>query len=129
MTLENVWRGSGDIGAMLATCWGLSQIDSAQNRIYIQNVKACDFQSCEPFIIKGRPSINESGYFELTEPPGLAESLSNYKSQGGRPEVADKENKAAEAKRLQAQGMSVRDIGKQLQVGKSTAERWVKAGQ
>jgi hypothetical protein len=40
MTLENVLRGSGDIGAMLATCWGLSQIDSSSTRIYIQNVKA-----------------------------------------------------------------------------------------
>jgi len=26
MTLENVLQGSGDIGAMLATCWGLSQM-------------------------------------------------------------------------------------------------------
>ena len=35
MTLENVLRGSGDIGAMLCTAWGLEQIDAATNSIYI----------------------------------------------------------------------------------------------
>ncbi len=72
MTLENVLRGSGDIGAMLATCWGLCQIDAEKNRIYVQNVKPRDFLPCEPFIIQGRPSLNQTGYFELTDPPGFA---------------------------------------------------------
>jgi RecA-family ATPase len=75
MTLENVLRGSGDIGAMLATCWGLSQIDAASTRIFVQNVKARDFCPCEPFIIQGRPTIDQTGYFELTEPPGFAPLL------------------------------------------------------
>jgi hypothetical protein len=75
MTLENVLRGSGDIGAMLATCWGLSQIDATSTRVFVQNVKARDFAPCEPFIIQGRPSINETGYFELTNPPGFAGTL------------------------------------------------------
>jgi hypothetical protein len=66
MTLENVLRGSGDIGAMLCTAWGLSQVDSAATRIYVQNVKARDFLPCAPFIVQGRPSINETGFFDLT---------------------------------------------------------------
>src|SRR5262249_54762345 len=72
MSRENVLRGSGDIGAMLATCWGLSQIDANSTRIYVQNVKARDFQPCEPFIIQGRPSIDATGYFELPTPSGFA---------------------------------------------------------
>jgi hypothetical protein len=49
--VENVLRGSGDIGAILVTCGGLSQIDAASNRNFAQNVKARDFFPCEPFII------------------------------------------------------------------------------
>jgi hypothetical protein len=29
-----------------------------KNRIYVQNVKARDFQPCEPFIIEGRPQVS-----------------------------------------------------------------------
>jgi hypothetical protein len=43
ITLENVLRGSGDIGAMLSTCWGLRQIDKDKNRIYVANCKPRDF--------------------------------------------------------------------------------------
>jgi len=60
MTLENVLRGSGNIGAMLATRWGLSQIDAASNRIFVQNVKARDFLPCDTFIIQGRPSLDQT---------------------------------------------------------------------
>jgi len=119
MTLENVLRGSGDIGAMLATCWGLSQIDSTSNRIFIQNVKARDFSACEPFIVQGRPSIDQTGYFELTQPPGFAGTLSDNKPQAGRPEIADKDQKIADALRLRNQGMSYRDIGKAIGISKS----------
>jgi hypothetical protein len=28
-------RGSGDIGAMLATAWGINQIDPASNQIFV----------------------------------------------------------------------------------------------
>ncbi len=75
MTLENVLRGSGDIGAMLATCWGLSQIDADATRIFVQNVKARDFLPCQPFIIQGRPSIDAAGYFELPNPPALCRNV------------------------------------------------------
>ncbi|MGH9514192.1 MAG: DnaB-like helicase N-terminal domain-containing protein [Terriglobales bacterium] len=122
MTLENVLRGSGDIGAMLVTCWGLSQIDAPSNRIFVQNVKARDFLPCEPFIIQGRPSIDQCGYFELTHSPSFAGSLSDNKGGNvGRPEIADKEHKIAEAKRLKAQGRSLRDIGSALGISKSKA--------
>ncbi len=125
MSLENILRGTGDIGAMLATCWGIRQIDSEQNRIYVQNVKPRDFLPCEPFIIQGRPSLDATGYFELTEPPGFAGELSDHvsKEKGGRPAIA--EEKVAEAFRLRALGKSYREIGKALSIGKSTVERWL----
>jgi hypothetical protein len=125
MTLENVLRGSGDIGAMLTTCWGLSQVDAAANRIFVQNVKARDFLPCDPFVIQGRPSIDSNGYFDLAEQPGFAGSLSENKSRekGGRPELPDKSNKIAEAHRLKEQGLSYRDIARALEIPKSTVGR------
>lgn len=128
MTLENVLRGSGDIGAMLATCWGLSQVDAASNRIFVQNVKARDFSACEPFIIQGRPSIDETGYFELTNPPGFAGDFSDHKSadrKTGRPVNQHKGEKQAEARRLLDQGLSYREIGRNLGVKVPTLHSWL----
>ena len=125
MTLENVLRGSGDIGAMLATCWGLSQIDAVSNRIFVQNVKARDFSPCEPFIIQGRPSIDQTGYFDLTEPPGFAGALEDRKQSRGRPEVSNKQAKIAEARRMKEEGVSYRQIAKKLDVSVGTVSGWL----
>jgi hypothetical protein len=125
MSLENVLRGSGDIGAMLATCWGLSQVDAGTNRIFVQNVKARDFQPCEPFIIQGRPSIDLTGYFELTEPPGFAGSLAENKPHAGRPELPDKEQKIDEARRMKEAGSSYQRIADTLEISKGTVSKWL----
>lgn len=125
MALENVLRGSGDIGAMLVSCWGLSQIDTTANRIFVQNVKARDFSPCEPFILQGRPSIDQTGFFELTHPPGFAGNLSDNKSKGGRPELPDKDAKIAEARRLKEQGLSHRDIARKLDISTGTVSTWL----
>ena len=126
MTLENVLRGSGDIGAMLVTAWGLKQIDSTANRIYVANVKPRDFQPCEPFIIQGRPSLDQTGYFELTEPPGFAGSLEDHKAQGGRPAIDSA--KMEEAQRLHAEGKSYRQISATLDVSPGTLSKWLGKG-
>lgn len=125
MTLENVLRGSGDIGAMLVTAWGLKQIDAVSNRIFVQNVKPRDFQPCEPFIIQGRPSLDQTGYFEMTDPPGFAGSLSDNQPRVGRPESSDKQDKIAEARRMKDHGKSYRKIAQALGVGKTTVSEWL----
>jgi len=87
MTLEGVLRGSGDVGAMLTTCWGIKQLDADQNIIHVQNVKPRDFQPCGPFQIVGRPFINETGDFRLHKRPGecgsLMEEQESERSLGG----------------------------------------------
>jgi hypothetical protein len=125
MTLENVLRGSGDIGAMLATCWGLSQVDATSNRIFVQNVKARDFSPCEPFVIQGRPSIDAGGFFELTEPPGFAGTLEDHKQSRGRPEIANKDSKIAEARRMKQEGASYRQIARELGISVGTVSAWL----
>jgi hypothetical protein len=129
MTLENVLRGSGDIGAMLATCWGLSQVDADATRIFVQNVKARDFLPCQPFIIQGRPSIDQTGYFELSSPPGFAGTLGENKPQAGRPETPGKSEKVSRALEMKRAGKSYRDIGRELGVSKDTVAKWITEGE
>jgi hypothetical protein len=75
MGLENILRGSGDLGAMLCTCWAIKLIDTTQNIVHIENVKPRDFQPCGPFQIIGRPYIDETGDFKLHKRPGECGSL------------------------------------------------------
>jgi len=88
MTLENILRGSGDVGAMLTTAWGIKQIDAEQNIIHIQNCKPRDFQPCRPFQIIGRPFIEERGDFQLHKQPGECGELADEQTErdkGGAP--------------------------------------------
>lgn len=75
MRLENVLRGSGDIGAMVATAWGIKQVDATQNIVHIENVKPRDFQPPAPFQLIGRPFIDLEGDFTLYQAPGECGSL------------------------------------------------------
>lgn len=131
VTLENILRGSGDLGAMLSCAWGVRQVDAEQNRIYVANAKARDFSACLPFIIQGRPCLDERGSFETLIPPGEAAPLREYlkaenenKDKGGRPAMPDKDTKVRAAGELRAAtNLSVRGIAAKLGISKSTAER------
>lgn len=93
MTLESMIRGSSELGAMLATAWGIRQVDPATNTVQIGNLKARDFDPCQPFQLRGRPAINNTGDFELLFRPGdCPESQSSHS--GGAPQ-AERESKAA----------------------------------
>jgi hypothetical protein len=102
LSLQNVMRGSGDIGAMLSGAWGVYQTDQASNSIYVANLKPRDQDPFEPFVIAGRPFINEKGDFRVTKPPGIVGSLGSelpQKPKGGRqtaPENTDKITYVAE---------------------------------
>lgn len=126
MVLENIVRGSGDLGAMVCAVWGLRQIDAERNRIYVQNVKPRDFQPCAPFVIEGRPHLDNTGHFKMLEPPGTAEELKIYlRNKGGRPSMSDKDAKIEQALALRAEGKSLRDIGKILGVSHTQVDRWL----
>jgi hypothetical protein len=115
MNLENVLRGSGDIGAMLATCWGFSKIDEERSQIYVKCVKDRDFRETpRPFVLEGRPHLDETGKFKMTEFPGKARDYFAIKQQqrgrqGGRPPAYGPE--------------SLREQAKQLGISKSALQR------
>jgi hypothetical protein len=70
MTLENVLRGSGDIGAAADVVYGLKTIDRETNEVQVSCVKARDIELVKPFHIVGRPYIDETGDFLLSVQPG-----------------------------------------------------------
>lgn len=132
MSLENMLRGSGDIGAMLSTCWGLRQVDIEKNRIYIANVKPREFAACEPFIIEGRPHLDVDGYFRMTDPPGFAGSLNQNKTRregesrsSGRASDPAKAQKLVLVRKLHAEGKSSRLIASQVGISYQTVLRWL----
>src|SRR5262249_7793762 len=93
MNLENVLRGSGDIGAMLATCWVLSKIDADKAHAYVACVHDRDFRETpHPFILEARPQLDESGKFKMLKTPGNAPAYASLKQaergrKGGRPQT------------------------------------------
>ena len=73
-TLENALRGSGDIGAAPDSVWVL-QYDSVPNsteakaamRLRVECVKPRDSDPAPPFVIVGKPYINDLGDFRVVE--------------------------------------------------------------
>jgi hypothetical protein len=128
MGLENVLRGSGDIGAGLSTAWGVRQIDPARNQLFIQNIKPRDFVACEPFILEARPHLDIDGQFKMLAAPGEAGELSEHltrRGKAGRPATESKTEKMAEAADLRAQGVSIRETAEKLGVSKSCVSKWL----
>jgi hypothetical protein len=77
MRLENVLRGSGDIGAMACTAWGVKQLDPVANIIHVENIKPRDFEPPGPFQLIGRPFIDDEGDFRIHKSPGTCGPLMN----------------------------------------------------
>jgi hypothetical protein len=77
MSLEGMIRGSSELGAVLSTAWGIKQIDEPSNTLYVQNLKARDFEHCGPFEIIGRPHIDKTGDFQLLKHPDECGSLAD----------------------------------------------------
>ena len=91
MSLENCLRGSGDVGAMVGTAFGIRQIDAAQNIVHIECVKPRDFEPPAPFQLIGRPYIDDEGDFRMYRKPGECGPLEDYlqakNKGGGAPQV------------------------------------------
>jgi hypothetical protein len=89
ITLEGVLRGTGDIGAVFASVFGIKQIDSEKNVLHVECCKSRDFEAPAPFQLIGRPYLDETGDFEMLKPPGvcgkLVEEQPPERDRGGAP--------------------------------------------
>jgi hypothetical protein len=129
MTLENILRGSGDMGAMVSTAWGVRQVDAACTTLYVQNVKPRDFQPCSPFIVEGRPHLDNTGNFLMIKKPGEAGELSDHlprRNQGSRPVITDQNDKLHQAAAMRRGGTSLRAIERAIGIPKSSLARQLK---
>jgi hypothetical protein len=75
MTLENVLRGTGDLGAIADVVWGIQHDGGSENkssqrlgRCSVECVKARDFwPQCDQFRIQLRPHIDQRGKIAMLE--------------------------------------------------------------
>jgi hypothetical protein len=74
MSIENIVRGSSELGAPFATGWGVRQLPG--DIAHIQNIKSRDFEACGALQLLARPSINDTGDFTLHKSPGNCGPLS-----------------------------------------------------
>jgi hypothetical protein len=130
LTLENFLRGSGDIGAMCATCWGVFQTDAKKNELVLKNVKPRDFDPVEEFRIQGRPFLDDKGYFQIINMPGERDPLNpqqerNGNGKVGRPEDPQKAVKFAEAEKRIAAGGTITAVAEELEIPRRTLTRWL----
>lgn len=126
LTLENVLRGSGDLGAMCGTCWGAFQVDEAHCGLYLKPVKTRDFQAPKPLILEGRPSLDKTGLFAVHDE--TASSITGAKTLF-KPEESRNKHQAfvQEARKLQAEGKSLREIATLVGVkSPNTISQWLK---
>ncbi len=116
MDLENVFRGSGDIGANLDAAHAVRVIDDKKVTLQFQCVKPRDFEPCEPFQITARPHIDQSHDLLMTKDPGLCGDLAKEKKTKGQNETAGKikkylrENDAKATHRVKMSGARLYDL-------------------
>jgi hypothetical protein len=127
MTLENMLRGSGDIGAMLSNAYGLRKLDEDTGLVHVECLAGRDLpELVKPFQLRARPHLNDYGSLWMSKKPGEAGALENYiGKKGGRPEDPKKEEKLQMVLDLHQQGKGLREIAKATGIPKSTAERWI----
>ena len=72
MELENVLRGSGDIGAMLSTAYGVRQLDDdrSQTLLHVRCIKPRDIDPPGDFQLEGKPWIDREHDFRMVSKPG-----------------------------------------------------------
>jgi len=123
MTLENILRGSGDIGAMLGAAYGVRMVDREKSLLHIECVKPRDFEPVAPFQIQGRPYIDQSGDFVMTGEPGAVPSLARvFEEQKDSDAVIDP--RYGRACKLFEKGKSVQAVKEALKMRKETVVNW-----
>jgi AAA domain/Homeodomain-like domain len=118
MTLESVLRGTGELGAMVATCFALKMTDSERTRIHVKHVKYRDIDRIGDFALEGKPWIDQTGDLKMVASPGMAVAP-----------TVEKRNKHAEQVRkamtMKTRGHSVADIAGHFGVQERTVFRWL----
>jgi hypothetical protein len=117
MSLESAMRGSGDLGAMIANCYALRQIDRQKGTVFVQCVKRRDGQEVLPFIVEGLE-------LRMTKKPGEAGNIGDYVGKPGPKIDPEKQEKLQLILDLTEQGKSLEEIADRAGVSVATVKRW-----
>jgi len=122
MTLENMLRGSGDLGAMLDVAWGVRQLNRKTTMLHVECLKPRDFEPPAPFVLEGRPHIDETHDFKYAGLAGLLSETAHAAKVAA--EKASPNFKAACI--LFAAGKSQNYVIEELKIHKNTASQYYK---
>lgn len=79
MTLENCFRGSGDIGAIMSAAYGVKMLNKDTVLVQFECLKAKDFEQLLPIQLEARPHIDRTGDLKMTKEPGEAKEVAYEK--------------------------------------------------
>jgi hypothetical protein len=124
----DMFRGSGDITAFCSNGMGVMQIDEQTNTIYVKSLFNRDLpETPPPFVVQGRPFIDESGDFKLVE-ERATKRVGEYRGKGGTPPDSRKQEKLKFLKEKFSLDATGSEMAKALneKFGSTHAERTVK---
>ncbi len=123
MYLENVLRGTGDIGAMISAAYGVRLLDPAEaGVVHVECLKPRDFEGPRPFQLGLKPFLNELGDLAMVKKPGDAGALRDQKGKGGAPKKSTPEQRQLVLK-LKAEGKSEHAIAQVVDLSRSSVRR------
>lgn len=122
MTLENAMRGSGDMGAFLACCWGTKlqdPTDPYKSASYLENLKQRDFES-KPFEV----SCDANGKLTMIGDPAI--NTASLKPRGGFKANKDGKDEVADALIKANPDLSIRKLQELIkESGFSRGVEWI----
>lgn len=125
MTLQNMFRGSGEFGAALTNAYGLCTEEEATTKIRLHPIVSRDLDELLPdMILQGRPYLYETGKFKVVET-----NATPFKGKAGAPGDALKQQKIEFARSVEGSLQEKADAVFQkfgTRHDRSTVSRWLK---
>ncbi len=132
MTLENMFRGSGEYGAALSNAYGLCQTDERTSTLHFHAIVGRDLDELIPdMILQGRPYLSTIGNFKIIDAD--AAPFAGRSNKSGPKEDTDKQLKITFAKSKFDSGCTLQEAtdATNEQFGSkhapSTISRWLKS--
>jgi hypothetical protein len=128
MTLENMFRGSGEYGAALSNAYGLCQTDEKTSTLHFHAIVGRDLDELIPdMILQGRPYLSTIGNFKIVD--NNAEPFSGRSNSKSGPKDPERKEKIEFAKSLDGSLQDIADaVNKKFgtKYVKSTIGEWLK---
>jgi hypothetical protein len=120
MSLQNMFRGSGEFGAALTNAYGVCTEDQATTKIRFHCITGRDLDEFVPdMILQGRPYLFDTGNFRVVET-----NAEPFNGKGGRKPNPEKDAIGYKITQLKSEGKTLPQIAEQLKLSLSTVKRF-----